>query len=153
MIALIQRVKEASVTVNDEIVGEIGQGLLILLGVHVHDTTREMEWVARKCAQLRIFQDEEGLMNRSVQDVGGDVLVVSQFTLYGNTKKGNRPSFIASALPEKAEPLYEQFVDEISALTGRPAAKGVFGAMMDVRLLNDGPVTLWVEKKAPGVEK
>ncbi len=153
MIALIQRVKEASVTVDDAVVGEIGQGLLILLGVHVQDTIREMEWVARKCAQLRIFPDEEGKMNKSVQDMGGGVLVVSQFTLYGNTKKGNRPSFIASALPERAEPLYDQFVDEISALTGRPAAKGVFGAMMDVHLVNDGPVTLWVEKTAPGVEK
>lgn len=153
MIALIQRVKEASVTIDNKIVGEIGQGLLILLGVHVLDTTREMEWVARKCAQLRIFQDEEGRMNKSVQDIGGDVLVVSQFTLYGNTKKGNRPSFIASALPEQAEPLYEQFVDEISALTGRPAATGVFGAMMDVHLINDGPVTLSVEKKAPEADK
>lgn len=149
MIALIQRVKEAAVSVNDETVGEIGKGLLILLGVHRDDTTQEMEWVAKKCAQLRIFPDEEGRMNRSVQDVGGEVLVVSQFTLYGNTQKGNRPSFVASALPEKAEPLYIQFIDEISALTGRPAASGVFGAMMDVQLINDGPVTLQVEKKAP----
>lgn len=153
MIALIQRVKEASVSVNHETVGEIRKGLLILLGVHRDDTTREMEWVARKCAQLRIFPDEEGRMNRSVQDIGGDVLVVSQFTLYGNTRKGNRPSFVASALPGKAERLYMQFIDEISGLTGRPAASGVFGAMMDVQLINDGPVTLWVEKNAPDSEK
>ena len=153
MIALIQRVKEAAVCVEGKTVGEIGQGLLILLGVHIDDTVQEMEWVARKCAQLRIFQDAEGRMNLSVKDVGGEILVVSQFTLYGNTRKGNRPSFVESALPAKAEPLYEQFVTEISGLTGQPAATGVFGAMMDVRLVNDGPVTLSVEKKAPASEK
>ena len=146
MVALVQRVKEASVVVAGETVGAIGPGLLILLGVHVDDTEREVEWLARKCANLRIFNDEEGLMNRSVQDVGGGALVVSQFTLYGDAAKGNRPSFIASARPEKAEPFYALFIDHLAAHLGRPVASGVFGAMMDVRLVNDGPVTLWVER-------
>ncbi len=147
MVALIQRVKNASVTIDSEVVGAIQQGLLILLGVHVTDTQAEMEWVAKKCANLRIFSDEEGKMNKSVLDVGGDVLVVSQFTLYGNTAKGNRPSFVASARPEKAIPLYEGFIDEMAGYINRPVPSGVFGAMMDVQLVNDGPVTLWVEKK------
>lgn len=149
MVALVQRVKEASVTVEGETVGAIGPGLLILLGVHQDDTERERDWLARKCANLRIFADEEGLMNRSVQDVDGEALVVSQFTLYGNTDKGNRPSFIASASPEKAEALYDQFVAALREHLGKPVPTGVFGAMMDVHLINDGPVTLWVERK-PG---
>ena len=147
MVALIQRVKKASVEVDGEIVGAIGNGLLILLGVHTSDTTAEMEWVAKKCANLRIFADDQGRMNRSVIDCSGEVLVVSQFTLYGNTRKGNRPSFVDSARPEVAIPLYEGFIDEMAGLIGRPVEKGVFGAMMDVSLINDGPVTLWVEKK------
>ena len=148
MVALVQRVKKASVTVEGNTTGAIEKGLLILLGIHRTDTRRELEWVARKCANLRIFRDEKGRMNRSVTDVGGQVLVVSQFTLYGNTQKGNRPSFVESAPPEMAEPLYEQFADEMARLTGRPVPTGVFGAMMDVSLINDGPVTLWVEKRA-----
>ena len=147
MVALIQRVNKASVEVDGEIVGAIGKGLLILLGVHTTDTTAEMEWVAKKCANLRIFADDEGRMNRSVMDCDGEILVVSQFTLYGNTKKGNRPSFVESARPEVAIPLYEGFIDEMAGLIGRPVEQGVFGAMMDVSLVNDGPVTLWVEKK------
>jgi D-tyrosyl-tRNA(Tyr) deacylase len=147
MVVLIQRVKEASVTVDGETVGAIGKGLLILLGVHVDDTEQEGQWLARKCANLRIFRDEEGLMNRSVTDVEGEALVVSQFTLYGDAQKGNRPSFIASARPEKAEALYEQFVADLSAHLGKPVPTGVFGAMMDVHLVNDGPVTLWIERK------
>ncbi len=123
---------------------------MILLGVHKDDTERELEWLARKCAKLRIFQDDAGLMNRSVLDVGGEALVVSQFTLYGNAAKGNRPSFIDSARPEQAEALYETFVEGLSAHLGKPVATGVFGAMMQVHLVNDGPVTLWVERK-PGV--
>ena len=146
MVALVQRVKEASVTVDGETVGAIGPGLLILLGVHVDDTGQEVDWLARKCANLRIFNDDDGLMNRSVHDVGGEALVVSQFTLYGNARKGNRPSFIASARPEKAEALYEQFVDALNRELGKPVPTGVFGAMMNVRLVNDGPVTLWVER-------
>lgn len=148
MVALIQRVREASVTVEGEVTGSIGPGLLILLGVHKTDTPREREWLVRKCANLRIFPDEAGLMNRSVTDCEGEVLVVSQFTLYGNTAKGNRPSFVDSARPEVAEPMYDAFCAELSALLERPVATGRFGAMMDVRLLNDGPVTLWVERRA-----
>ncbi len=147
MVALIQRVKEASVTVEGNVVGAIGPGLLILLGVHVSDTEEEMRWVAKKCANLRIFADDEGRMNRSIKDCGGEVLVVSQFTLYGNANKGNRPSFVASARPEVATPLYNGFIAEMAGLIDQPVASGVFGAMMDVALINDGPVTLWVEKK------
>ncbi len=150
MIALVQRVKNASVETNGQVVGVIDKGLLILLGVHVADTESEMKWVAKKCANLRVFPDEEGRMNRSVVDIKGEVLVVSQFTLYGNTRKGNRPSFIESAHPELAEALYEKFVREMSTLIARPVPTGVFGAMMDVKLVNDGPVTLWIEKKAGG---
>jgi len=148
MIALIQRVKEAHVDIDGDTVGAIGPGLLILLGIHTTDTARERDWVARKCANLRIFPDDEGRMNRSVRDVHGGVLVVSQFTLYGNTAKGNRPSFIESARPEAAEPMYESFVGELSTLLGQPVHTGRFGAMMDVHLVNDGPVTLWVERRA-----
>ncbi|GAB5520753.1 MAG: D-aminoacyl-tRNA deacylase [Rhodothermales bacterium] len=148
MVALIQRVKEARVDIDGDTVGAIGPGMLILLGIHHTDTDTERDWVARKCANLRIFPDDEGRMNRSVRDVHGGVLVVSQFTLYGNTAKGNRPSFIASARPEMAEPMYEAFVDELSHLLGQPVPTGRFGAMMDVHLVNDGPVTLWVERRA-----
>ncbi|NNE70342.1 MAG: D-tyrosyl-tRNA(Tyr) deacylase [Rhodothermales bacterium] len=148
MVALIQRVREASVTIDGDVVGAIGPGLLILLGVHRTDTESERQWLARKCANLRIFPDDAGLMNRSVLDMGGEVLVVSQFTLYGNTAKGNRPSFVDSARPEHAEPMYEAFCEDLGALLGKPVATGRFGAMMDVRLLNDGPVTLWVERRA-----
>ncbi len=149
MVALVQRVREASVEVDGEVTGAIGAGLMILLGVHKDDTEREVEWLARKCANLRIFRDDAGLMNRSVLAVGGEVLVVSQFTLYGNAAKGNRPSFIDSARPEQAEALYETFVEALSTHLGKSVATGVFGAMMEVHLINDGPVTLWVERK-PG---
>jgi len=150
MVALVQRVREASVEVDGKVTGVIGEGLMILLGVHKDDTERELEWLARKCARLRIFQDDAGLMNRSVLDVGGEALVVSQFTLYGNAAKGNRPSFIDAARPEQAEALYERFVEALSTHLGKPIATGVFGAMMQVHLVNDGPVTLWVERR-PGV--
>ncbi len=148
MVALVQRVSEASVTVDGEVTGAIGRGLMILLGIHQEDTDKELVWVAKKCANLRIFPDEAGRMNRSVLDIGGEVLVVSQFTLYGNTDKGNRPSFVASAHPDKAEPMYEAFVATMEVHLGKPVPTGVFGAMMDVRLVNEGPVTLWVEKRA-----
>ena len=150
MVALVQRVSEASVTVDGEVTGAIETGLLILLGVHRDDTDAEMEWLVNKVANLRIFPDDEGRMNRSLLDVGGDALVVSQFTLYGDTRKGNRPSFAESAPPEQAEALYEAFTDALSERLGRPVPMGVFGAMMDVRLTNDGPVTLWVERRADG---
>lgn len=147
MIALVQRVSEASVHVEGTSVGAIGEGLLILLGVHRNDTQAEVDWVARKCANLRVFADEERLMNRSLIDVDGEALVVSQFTLYGDAERGNRPSFTESAPAGAAEPLYEQFVEALEGHLGRSVATGVFGAMMDVRLVNDGPVTLWVERK------
>jgi D-tyrosyl-tRNA(Tyr) deacylase len=123
--------------------------LLILLGVHKDDTGGEIDWLARKCANLRIFPDEDGLMNRSLLDVGGEALVVSQFTLYGNAAKGNRPSFTDSARPEQADAHYETFIDVLQGYVGKPVAAGVFGAMMQVHLVNDGPVTIWVER-APG---
>ncbi|GIV57844.1 MAG: D-tyrosyl-tRNA(Tyr) deacylase [Bacteroidetes bacterium] len=148
MVALVQRVREAHVEVDGEVVGRIGRGLLILLGVHTSDTEAEADWLAKKCAQLRIFPDEAGRMNRSVCDIGGEALVVSQFTLYGDARKGNRPSFVASAPPERAEPLYAYFTDRLAEHLGRPVPTGVFGAMMNVHLVNEGPVTLWVEKRA-----
>ena len=148
MVALVQRVNKASVEIDGSVVGAIEGGILILLGVRVNDTERELEWVANKCVNLRIFPDEAGKMNRSVLDIEGEVLVVSQFTLYGDTRKGNRPSFVLSAAPEKAEALYESFVERLERLLGRAVPTGVFGAMMKVNLENDGPVTLWVEKKA-----
>ncbi|MEM1125906.1 MAG: D-aminoacyl-tRNA deacylase [Bacteroidota bacterium] len=147
MIALIQRVREAAVRVDGQVTGSIGPGLLILLGIHRHDTARELDWLVGKCARLRIFRDEEGRMNRSVQDVGGGVLVVSQFTLYGDASRGNRPSYIEAAPPEVAEPLYERFVATLGDTLGHAVATGVFGAMMDVHLINDGPVTLWLERR------
>lgn len=146
MVALVQRVKEAAVDVDGETVGAIGPGLLILLGVHTDDTEAEGVWLARKCANLRIFPDEEGRMDRSVTDIDGDVLVVPQFTLYGDASKGNRPSFTDAASPGPAEALYEQFVEALAGELNKDVPTGVFGAMMDVHLVNDGPVTLWVEK-------
>lgn len=147
MIALVQRVKHARVTVDGRETGAIKEGLLILLGVHTSDTSGLVPWLAAKCANLRIFPDDEGRMNRSVKDHGGSVLVVSQFTLYGDARKGNRPSFIESARPETAEPLYELFCKTLSNELGHPVARGEFGAMMDVELLNWGPVTLSIEKR------
>ena len=149
MIALVQRVHRASVTIDGRIVGRIGRGLLVLLGVHRDDSTGEVDWLARKCAALRIFSDEDGKMNRSIVDVDGEALVVSQFTLYGNVERGNRPSFVESAPPEVAAPLYEKFVERLSELINQPVETGQFGAMMDVELINDGPVTISIERK-PG---
>lgn len=148
MVALVQRVSEASVTVGGDVTGAIGPGLLVLLGVHRTDTEAEAAWVANKVADLRIFPDEAGKMNRSLLDTGGEALAVSQFTLYGDTRRGNRPSFVASAPPEQAEALYEAFVEALSQRLGKPVPTGVFGAMMDVRLTNDGPVTLWIERRS-----
>ncbi|MDD2347957.1 MAG: D-aminoacyl-tRNA deacylase [Kiritimatiellae bacterium] len=143
MKALIQRVSEASVEVDGQRVAEIGQGLLVLLGITHSDGMDDVAWLGRKIPALRIFEDEAGLMNRSVQDIGGSVLVVSQFTLYADTHKGNRPSFVAAARPEHAEPLYEALVRHLrDALGASRVGTGVFGAEMKVRLLNDGPVTV-----------
>jgi len=143
MKALIQRVAEASVEVGGERVAEIGQGFLVLLGITHDDGTTDVEWLARKIPSLRVFEDEAGLMNRSVADIGGSVIVVSQFTLYADTRKGNRPSFVGAARPEQAQPLYESLVERLRAALGpERVGTGVFGAEMKVRLLNDGPVTV-----------
>jgi D-aminoacyl-tRNA deacylase len=141
MRAVLQRVSRASVSIDGEVVGAVERGLLVLLGVTHTDTPDQARWMADKVANLRIFSDAEGKMNLGVADVGGGVLVVSQFTLYGNCEKGRRPSFIGAARPEQAIPLYEQFINELKAL-GIPVASGRFGAMMQVELVNDGPVTI-----------
>ena len=147
MRALLQRVSEARVTIGGVVSGEIGRGLVVLLGIEEADGPADAEWVAGKIARMRIFEDAEGLMNRSVQDIGGDALVVSQFTLHASTKKGNRPSFIRAARPEQAIPLYEAFVIRLAEELGRPPATGEFGANMQVSLVNDGPVTIWVDSR------
>ncbi len=141
MRSVIQRVKQASVTVDGENIGQIDQGLLVLFAVHVDDTDDKVEKMAQKILKLRIFEDEEGKMNRSVTDVSGSILVVSQFTLYGDAFSGNRPSFIESARPEKAIPMYEAFVEALKK-SGLNVETGKFGAEMDVELINDGPVTI-----------
>ncbi len=148
MRVVVQRVSEASVTVEGEVVGAIGHGLLALVGVHEGDTRAEADWLAAKIAQLRIFADAEGRFNLSLLDVGGAALVVSQFTLYGDARKGRRPDFIQAARPEVAEPLVAYLVEQLRA-AGIPTATGRFGAHMAVRLTNDGPVTLILER---GVE-
>lgn len=145
MRTLIQRVAHASVTISGEKVAEISQGLLILLGVEPNDTTSDADWLSTKIANLRIFDDENGVMNRSLIDVDGEALVVSQFTLMASTKKGNRPSYIRAASPEIAIPLYEYFTARLSSLTAKPIPTGRFGADMQVELLNDGPVTIWID--------
>lgn len=152
MIALIQRVSEGSVTVEGEIVGRIGRGLLVLAGIHRDDTVAELDWVARKCALLRVFPDEDGVMNRSVIDIGGEILAVSQFTLYGDVAKGNRPSYNRAAPPETAGELFDEFVRRLEAHLGKPVETGKFQALMDVRLTNDGPVTVWIEREPPNRE-
>lgn len=146
MRAVLQRVSRARVTVAGEVTGEIGPGLLVLLGVTHTDTADDARWLADKTASLRLFPDEQGKMNRNVADVSGAVLVVSQFTLYGDCQKGRRPSFVDAARPEQAVPLYEGYVNALKAL-GVPTATGRFGAMMDVELVNDGPVTLILESR------
>lgn len=144
MRAVVQRVSRAGVSVDGEVVGAVGRGLLVLLGVAPTDTEAGARWLADKVVGLRIFPDDEGKMNRDVTEAGGGVLVVSQFTLYGDCRKGRRPSFIGAAPPEVAEPLYEAFVTAVRA-QGVPAATGRFGAMMQVELVNDGPVTLLID--------
>ena len=144
MKAVVQRVSEASVTVAGQVVGSIGHGLLVLLGVEHGDGEREAALLARKIANLRIFEDAAGKMNRSVLETGGGMLAVSQFTLCADVRKGNRPSFIGAAPPELANPLYARFCDEVAA-QGVPVARGAFAAHMAVRLLNDGPVTIWLD--------
>jgi D-tyrosyl-tRNA(Tyr) deacylase len=145
MRAVVQRASSASVAADGRIVGSIGQGLVVLLGVAATDGDREVRWLADKLAHLRVFADDEGRMNRSVVEVGGEALVVSQFTLFGDVSRGRRPSFVAAARPEHAEPLYERFCDALAAAGVRSVARGVFRTHMDVTLVNDGPVTLVVD--------
>ena len=145
MRAVVQRVTRASVTVDGEITGEIGAGLLVLLGVAPDDTEAQGAWLANKLAGLRIFEDPDGRMNLSMLDEGLEALVVSQFTLYGDCRKGRRPSFIKAARPELAEPLYERFCEQLEAVGIRKVGRGRFGAHMEVSLLNDGPVTLVID--------
>ena len=147
MRAVIQRVKHASVTIEGSVKSSIGQGFLVLLGVCNEDTTEDVEWLVKKIANLRVFDDEEGVMNRSILDVQGEAIVVSQFTLYASYKKGNRPSWFRAGSHEHAVPLYEAFCRELEGLIGREVKTGVFGAEIKVRLLNDGPVTIFMDTK------
>jgi D-tyrosyl-tRNA(Tyr) deacylase len=145
---VIQRVSSAQVDVENKTVEAINKGLLVFLGIATDDTTEDLEWLVHKLVHLRIFDDENGVMNRSVLDIHGEVLVISQFTLMAATKKGHRPSYIKAAKHEIAIPLYEQFISEAETLLGKKVARGVFGAHMDVKLQNDGPVTLLIDSKA-----
>lgn len=144
---VIQRVSHADVKVGNEVVGAIGRGLMILVGIDVDDSEADVDRLVSKTSSMRIFPDMKGVMNLSVTDVGGEVLAVSQFTLLASTKKGNRPSYIRAARPEKAVPLYERFCDSLSEKIGRPVAKGRFGADMQVTLTNDGPVTIVIDSR------
>ena len=142
---VIQRVKKASVTIENSVKSVIGPGLLMLVGIEDSDTTDDALWLAQKTVSMRIFADADGKMNLDLVQAGGELLVVSQFTLHAQTKKGNRPSFIRAARPEKAIPLYEYFIEQLQQLSGKPVQTGTFGAMMDVELINDGPVTIWMD--------
>ncbi len=147
MRAVIQRVIKASVTISDEVRSEIGAGLLVLVGIEVIDDDTDIDWLCGKIVNLRIFDDDKGVMNLSVLDTGGDILAISQFTLHAKTKKGNRPSYIRAAQPEIANPLYDKFVFRLSYLLGKKILTGEFGAMMQVELVNDGPVTIIIDTK------
>jgi D-tyrosyl-tRNA(Tyr) deacylase len=147
MRAVIQRVSSAGCTVEDRVTGSIDWGFLVLLGIEDADTDEDLQWLAQKIANLRVFGDENGLMNKSLTDIGGDILLVSQFTLFAQTKKGNRPSFIRAARPDKAIPLYEKMKTTLEALTGKVVAAGIFGADMKISLVNDGPVTIIMDTK------
>ena len=144
---VVQRVKSSSVSIGGELVSEIGMGMMILVGVRVGDTPEDVDYAVRKAANLRIFDDENGVMNRSVIDVGGELLAVSQFTLNASTKKGNRPSYIYAAGHELAVPLYEMFCEKLEAAIGKEVKRGVFGADMQVALINDGPVTIIIDSQ------
>ncbi len=147
MRVVIQRVNRASVSIDGLIVSEIGEGLMILVGIENEDTQEDIEWLSGKISRLRIFRDEEGAMNRSVTEINGDILCVSQFTLHAKTKKGNRPSFIHAAKPDIAIPIYEQFIKQLSKDLGKKVKTGKFGAYMQIDLLNDGPVTIFIDTK------
>lgn len=147
MRAIIQRVSRASCKVNGEITGEINIGFLVLLGIETNDTIQDVHWLAQKIANMRIFNDEKGLMNKSLTDVDGNILLISQFTLMANTKKGNRPSFIRASKPDDAVPLYEEMIDQLFKLLGKKIKTGIFGADMQIELINDGPVTIMMNTK------
>ncbi len=147
MRVVIQRVSEASVTIEGKVKSEIGTGLLVLLGIENADTKEDITWLANKIAKLRIFNDENGVMNKSVVDIDGEIIVVSQFTLHASTKKGNRPSYIKAAKPDVSVPLYEQTVAYLQTLINKPILTGEFGADMKVALINDGPVTICIDSK------
>lgn len=147
MRAVIQRVTRASVKVEGEMVGEIGNGLLVLLGIEDADTKEDMEWLSGKIINLRIFNDQDGVMNVSLKDIGGELLLVSQFTLHASTKKGNRPSYIKASKPDIAEPMYQQMIKQVEKDLEKKIACGIFGADMKVELLNDGPVTIIIDTK------
>ena len=148
MRSVLQRVSSASVTINQQLYSQIDKGLLVLLGIEDADTEEDVEWLAGKICQMRIFDDNEGVMNLSVKDVGGNIMLVSQFTLFASTKKGNRPSYIRASKPPVAVPLYEKMIQRLEAELGKKIATGVFGADMKVQLLNDGPVTIVMDSKA-----
>jgi D-tyrosyl-tRNA(Tyr) deacylase len=147
MRAVIQRVTQASCKVDGNITGEIGLGFMVLLGIEDADTDDDLQWLAQKITGLRVFGDENGLMNKALADVDGSILLISQFTLFAQTKKGNRPSFIRAARPDKAIPLYEQMIKTLDTITGKKTAAGVFGADMKISLTNDGPVTIIIDTK------
>ena len=147
MRVVIQRVKQASVTIEGRIKSRIDEGLLVLLGIEEADSNEDIDWLTRKIVALRVFDDEQGVMNRSIMEAKGDIIVVSQFTLLASTKKGNRPSYIRAARPELAIPLYEAFCKQLTTLLGKPIGTGEFGADMQVALINDGPVTICMDTK------
>jgi len=147
MRAVIQRVSDSSVKIYDQITGKIGKGLLVLLGIEESDSLEDIEWLAGKIIRMRIFNDADGVMNLSVKEIDGEILVISQFTLHAITKKGNRPSYIKAAKPEIAVPLYNQFLLQLTTDLGKAVQSGVFGAMMEVSLVNDGPVTIVMDSK------
>lgn len=148
MRVVIQRVLEASVTVENEVISKIGPGLLVLVGIEDGDGSEDVTWLGNKVARLRIFPDSGGKMNQSIVDTGGEIIVVSQFTLHASTKKGNRPSFLKSAIPAISEPLYQALCEELERESAKPIGRGVFGADMKVALINDGPVTILIDSRA-----
>jgi D-tyrosyl-tRNA(Tyr) deacylase len=147
MRTVIQRVDSASVNIDGELYSSVGKGLLVLLGIEPGDDNRDIDWLAGKIVRLRIFDDENGVMNLSVKDIDGEILVVSQFTLHASTKKGNRPSYIKAAPPEIAIPLYEKFIEKLSEMSANTVKTGKFGAMMNIELVNNGPVTIFIDTK------
>lgn len=147
MRVLIQRVKKATVTINNTVKSEINRGLLVFVGIENADNEEDIEWLGQKIVNLRIFNDEKGIMNESIKDCGYEILIVSQFTLHASTKKGNRPSYIHAAKPDISLPLYDRFCANLSNKLGKPAKTGEFGAEMEVSLINDGPVTIWIDSK------